>query len=361
MVSRSHYLYFTAASLALFMTSTAFAQSAQYIGVHRLNYGLPEQNTTGQNTPKLDVDKLGTVNSNPSQSAALVNTQDVNAAAPTPAEKSIEQAVPQATPEWQASFLKKLVGGDGTITLFDHKKDPAQKTNDVVNIDQAVSLALANNPELKASIEALKSSYWDKMGAYSQFLPIFELDLAVGHERSRPAAFNDDSGGREPDDRHLRKDRVLTIRQPLIDLGYISDIFNSKDRESYTDFQRLDVRDTVASDTVTAYMRLIQASLSISLADQYKGYLDNLAQKMQMRVEGGGASNADLDRIISRSSLAESARVEAMSEYDAGLLEFQRLTGAMPLKIRVPDILAPLLPQTEDEALSVAFRQNPGY
>ena len=48
----------------------------------------------------------------------------------------------------------------------------------------------------------------------------------------------------------------------------------------------------------------------MQLADQYETYLDDLSRRMTMRFDGGGATKADLDRIVGRSTIAESAKTK---------------------------------------------------
>ncbi len=271
-----------------------------------------------------------------------------------------------STPEWQSQFLTALAGNDGILVLVDGTISPEERApdtdvQDLVTLDEAVAFALEKNFELKAAYESVKSAKWDKVGAYSQYLPTVNLDLAVGNERSRPGSYNDETGMRVSDTTHLRKDRTLSIRQPLIDLAIISDIISGHDKENVMDHNRMDTRDTIASDTVNSYLQIVQSRMSMSLADEYKNYLDNLGQRMLKRVEGGGAANADLDRIISRASIAESARVEAAGQYETNILEFQRLTGVAPVRIKIPRLIAPTIPERKDDALSAVAKNNPGY
>lgn len=285
-------------------------------------------------------------------------------------EKMREQGYSQSvsTPEWQAQFLRTLVGNEGILALdvpaqgnYETDKAPKSEVQDLVTLDEAVAFALQNNYELRSTFEGLKSVHWDKMGAYSQYLPTVGLDLAAGRERSRPGSYNDDNGSRVLDTHHVRRDRNFFVRQPLIDLDVVANIISTTEKEKLANYDSLDTRDTVASDTVNAYMRIVQARMSIMLADQYKNYLDNLGQRMLKRVEGGGAANADLDRIISRASIAETARVEASGQYETSILEFKRLTGIAPSRIQIPNLLAPVIPANFKDALDAAVKNNPRY
>lgn len=267
----------------------------------------------------------------------------------------------EVDPVWQAQFIKDLAGNDGVLLLDLQPAGPDERLQESVRIDEAVSIALLNNNELKASIAGAKSKEWDTLGTYSQYLPSVNLDMAVGRERSRPASYNNLNGDRETDNKHLRRDRSLLVRQPIIDLAIIADIFSAKDKQKISDIEKLETRDTVALGTVTAYLRLLQSQVAIQLADQYRVYLDQLIQVMQARVDAGGATAADLDRVVSRSTLAESARMEAVGEFDISLAEFKRLTGVVPMKLIVPAHMAPDIPLEMTLASKKAYASNPSY
>lgn len=273
-----------------------------------------------------------------------------------------------SSPAWQADFLRNLAGNEGVLTLDSAVERlsgadglPQGELQDLVMLDEAVAFALEKNFELKAAYEGYESAEWDKISAYSQFVPTVNLDLAAGNERSRPGAYNDENGTRVEDTMHHRKDRTLTIRQPLINLDIISDILIGEKKQYIADYARLETRDTITSDTIVAYLQILQSSMSMLLADQYKQYLDALGERMLKRVEGGGAATADLDRIVSRASIAENARVEASAQYETNILQFQRLTGIVPTRLQIPARLAPSIPGEYKTALERATRKNPSY
>ena len=160
---------------------------------------------------------------------------------------------------------------------------------------------------------------------------------------------------------HHRRDQSITITQPLIDLGIVADILSSGDKEDIAKFDQRDVREGVAFETASAYLNLLQARIAVRLAEEYKRYLDNLAARIKARVEGGGAPAADLERIRSRSSIADGARIEALGEYETQLAEFRRLTKITPPELAIPKTLAPAIPGDMEQAMEAALKANPTY
>ncbi len=317
---------------------------------------VPKQGATPPAPSAPDMGKP-TPRNQPTAPEANAAPKSANTAAPT---KAVPSATMSATLS-DADFLKHLAGSDGYVALNVADTYITPDLDAPINIDEAVAFALKNNFEVLASEEKVRGSYWDKMGAYAQYGPSVEFSIASGAERSKPASFNDNNGTRVLNDMHHRRDRNWSVRQPLIDLGAIADILTSRDKEGTAQEDHRDVRETVAQDTVNVFLKLIQARLAIQLADQYKQYLDNLGSRMEARVAGGGATSADADRIKGRSSLAASARIEALGEYESDLSEFQRLTKVMPWRLNIPEILVPTVPSDPRSALDHAVRNNPAY
>jgi len=258
-------------------------------------------------------------------------------------------------------YLRDLTGGSGTIALA--ALDPAYAPDVVspISLSEAVAIALQNNYSVLASAAALKGAWYDKIGAYGEYTPSLEFDVAKGTERSRPGSVNDIFGNRVLDTTHPRTDRNLTIRQPLIDLGVISDIFRAHETESIVEEDTRDVREGTANDTVNAYLKIMQSHASVYLANQYKDYLDDLAERMKVRVDGGGAPKADLERIKGRITTAESAKIAALGDLRTNLSEFKRLAKVVPAAITIPDVLAPPVPDDIQTAFDRAVKSNPSY
>ncbi len=273
--------------------------------------------------------------------------------APTPHTETMET-------ESDAIYLKRMADANDVALNLADASFPAD-VQAPMQLREAIAFALSNNFEVKASAEKVRGSYWDKMGAYSQYLPSLEASVASGSERSQPAAYNDATGTRVLDSTHHRRDRSIAVRQPLIDLGIIADILSGTDREGVAKSDRRDVREGVAFDTISVFFGLLQSRIAIRLADQYKQYLDDLAARMKVRVDGGGATIADLERVRSRSTLADSARVEAMGEYQTNLSEFKRLTKIMPAQLVIPEVLVSPVPNEVQDAFEHALKSNPSY
>ncbi|MDE1902088.1 MAG: TolC family protein [Alphaproteobacteria bacterium] len=300
--------------------------------------------------------------------AVTPSTQIASSPTPSPYPAAVQPAAvdmpsPSSTgfsDEQAANFIRNLAGANGVSLNVVDAIAPAD-IQAPMHLDEAVAFALKNNFEVRAADEKSTGAYWDKMGAYSEYLPTVQLSADTGPERSQPASYNDAFGNRVMDNTHNRRDHSIIITQPLIDLSIIGDILSGTDKQDIADTDERDVREGVASDTASTFLDLLQSRISIRLANQYKGYLEDLAQRMEARVAGGGATSADLDRIRGRETAAESARIEALGQYQAGLADFKRLTKIMPAQLVIPAVLAPPVPASEQTAMKLALKNNPSY
>lgn len=300
------------------------------------------------------------------------NTATKNTGANVPADKITDNDKKPAGETKEREDVKPIVNGYSAFKQFLSESkgvvalnvsEYAQQANvmEPIRLDEAVAFALKNNLEIKASNSRAKSAALEKMTAYSRLLPSLDVKLSRGNEQSKPASYNDMFGNRVLDDKHVRKDRAVAVRLPLIDLEVVSDILTSSDKETLAKIQDRDERDSIVYDTVNVYLKLVQARLAVNLADQYRAHLQELYDHMKARVDGGGATAGDLERIKGHENLAEVARAEALGEYETNLAEFRRLTQITPSQLQISEVLVPEIPKSLPTAIEKALKNNPAY
>lgn len=260
----------------------------------------------------------------------------------------------------RAALLRSLLQGESEVPIAVGGTE-APDTVETVGLAEAVALAMKSNNEVLAADARKSGAEWDVVASYGQYAPQVNFTYATGTERSSPASYNDSIGNRVTDDTHHRRDRVWKIQQPLVDVAIVTDILQRRTTDDVAAAERVGVRERVALDTVNSFLKLIQGVLTVRYAERYKASLDGLQDRMAARLEGGGASRADLERVRSRAITADSAIISSRSELEAAQIEFRRLTGVMPLKVRIPEHLMPDVPDQPGEALRRALAANPDY
>ena len=277
--------------------------------------------------------------------------------APSPALSEGGAGVQQVIPfgRQEADMLREL-------TTLQPASDSAGAQGEVaMTMEQTIAMALHNNSEVLAATEKHEGAKYESAGARWQYYPSVEVLADSGYEDSAPAAYNDANGNRVMDNTHLRNDWTVTVRQPLIDMGIYRDIKVSKAKEDIALAEKMDIGDGVALDAANAFLGLIQAKVGIQLANQYIEYLQKLEATMRVRVDGGAASSADLDRIRGRTMKAEAALIDAQGEYQTNAMEFRRLTTVEPRGLVVPDVLSPPTPASIADAVDQAVQNNSNY
>jgi outer membrane protein TolC len=297
-------------------------------------------------------------------------TAAATAIAPLAEDKSaIEVARPTYTPVlvddgevdsgWRDGVYLSGLQSDNSVMSLSIQGKPEVIANPVM-IDEAVALAMRNNDQVQGTANNREAAYWEKLANYAMYGPTVSFDYARGRETSSPASYNSSTGVRVAEDRHTRRDRTFAIRQPLVDLTIVENILMNRHRQTLAEHQERDVRETIAYSTVDVYLRLIQSAMAIRLADDYRDYLEKLGGRMDARLQAGGATPGDLERVRGRLTNAASARIAAEGQYNADLADFYRLTHVTPSEIVIPPELSPVVPGL-DEAQSKAELNNPAY
>jgi adhesin transport system outer membrane protein len=247
-----------------------------------------------------------------------------------------------------------------------------------VQVDQTLRV-MRNQPRLEEAdvrmsvARALGNSY-DLAGARARSLAQrYQIDVATGALRSRldlrvagglenssPSARIDPATGAPmSSSTHGRDDSALILRQPVYDLG----ARRERDRQSALfDSSESGVaatRDQVVVDTASAHLDVLQFSLASEFAREYLDELEKLFRQVNARVEAGGASPAESERVKARAIGARSSAIESSGSLESALLTYRRLVGAVPVTIPADDVLAPSALPSLDEALARATQRNP--
>lgn len=231
---------------------------------------------------------------------------------------------------------------------------------DAIRVDEAVAFALKNNFEVASARQKKIGARWEEAGAVGQFFPKAELSRGIGKQRSSPAGFNHNNI-RVGDNSHHYRERIWTVTQPIIDLSLISDLLSRHNLASAASADAQGTRERVALDTVKAYYRLIMYSLTMAFAADYQKQLDGLTLRMSARVEGGGAAQAELDRIKARSLMVESSIIDAQNNLESTLYEFRRLAGVDARFLVIPTNFLPFVPGNVEDIIKRAISGNPEF
>jgi adhesin transport system outer membrane protein len=111
-------------------------------------------------------------------------------------------------------------------------------------------------------------------------------------------------------------------------------------------------------DASNAYLSLLQSQLIIRFAEEHEARLESLRMIMEERVNAGGASPAELQRVLARIQGIRATISDVRAGLSANIAELVLLTGSRPQTVTLPETIEGFLPETVEGAFEVAKRSN---
>jgi outer membrane protein/adhesin transport system outer membrane protein len=233
---------------------------------------------------------------------------------------------------------------------------------------EALVLAYVNNPALLAARADLRAVDEQVPQALSGWRPTVTLNGNFDRRRVRnnfsarstaaTGSTGGGGGGFTSEDRNSRS-YSLNIEQPLFQGGRT--LAETRRAEDLIQAQRaalLDIEQKVLGDVVAAYMNVVRDQALLELNVNNEQVLRRQAQATHDRFEVGDLTLTDVSQADSRLARATADRIEAEGALMTSRAAYRNLTGAVPGRFEAPPPLAGL-PESEDEARSIADAENP--
>ncbi|WP_293778290.1 TolC family protein [uncultured Oxalicibacterium sp.] len=229
-----------------------------------------------------------------------------------------------------------------------------------VSLEEALARTLQNSYSYTASSARAEGAVYAKNAALGQLGPSLDFRGQRGREYSAPASFVDQTTGRAAaSDTHNRWDTSVVLRQPLFSPASYFDYRKNASLADAADMRREDARESLYYQAVKAYYDLIRAYAAVTFANRYAQRMEGLQDYMDKRVQGGGASRVDFERVRGRALSAKSAVIEAEGALESALVTLTQLTGVRTRQVTIPQKMMPLVPGTSLAALEKIYETNP--
>jgi len=229
-----------------------------------------------------------------------------------------------------------------------------------LTLDQVIELALNNSYSYAATSAQADQADYAAKASLGQLGPTLDVRTQKGREYSSPASFRDSNGDIVQADQHKRWDATLIGRQPIFAPGSFFDFQKQRAMSRAADQRRDDARESLYYAAIKAYYDVLRAYSSLSFARSYSQRMSDLLEYMRKRVEGGGASKLDFDRVRGRSLQAESTVAESEGTLESTMVTLIQLIGRRVQQVQVPERMMPKVPPTSRLALQDVFDNNPG-
>lgn len=222
-------------------------------------------------------------------------------------------------------------------------------------LEQAVAIALTNNPELKSAYNEFQSAVKQNDASVGAYLPSIDLDAGIGYEGIEPA----DSTNRPSTDL-TRKEATISLTQLIWDgNATLNDIDRtSADAESLR-WQLLANASDLALQITQIYLDAVKATEILALSESNLAVHKKIYRDIQRRAESGIGSTADVTQVEARIAKAHGNLLAAQNNLVDTHTQFRRLVGQEPLGLIYPRADETKLPLSLSEALVQAFDQHP--
>lgn len=223
------------------------------------------------------------------------------------------------------------------------------------SLNEALSAAYNNNPTLLAARASLRATDEGVPQALSNWRPTVSVTGEVGR-------LNQDyrqNSATQPDGVITPRTLSLTVSQPLYRGGRTESATDAA--EALVLAGRQDLASTerrVLLDAVTAYMDVVQNQAVLDLNRNNEEVLRRQLEATRERFRVGEITRTDVAQAESRLSRATADRISAEGALISSRAVLARVMGETPRTLTPPPPL-PQLPGNEEEALAIAYDDNP--
>lgn len=241
---------------------------------------------------------------------------------------------------WIALLSLCLRGGEVSAAAHLTLKEVAQKV-------------VLTNPEVLSKWHAFKAAGGEVDVARAGQYPKIDFSTGVGRETLKQPGSTDRD--------YSRGGYTLTLNQILYDgFATTSDIKRLDKARLTRYFELLDAAENAALEAARAYYDVIRYRLLVFLAEN--NYVEHRSsyEQLLLRAQSGAGRRVDVEHAASRVALAElNLNTEAANLHDV-MARYLRLVGDRPPPVMFgPARLAKEFPGSEQDALTLAFKQNP--
>ncbi|MDY7578538.1 TolC family protein [Herbaspirillum sp. RTI4] len=247
-----------------------------------------------------------------------------------------------------------------SLTLPEGIAEGDGKEQNFLSLEEALARALQNSYSYAASNAQAEGAGYAKNIALGQFGPTIDVRGQRGREYSAPASVLDQSTGlAQLSNIHLRTDTSIIARQPLFNPSTYFDYRKQSAMAVAADRRTEDARETLYYQAIKAYYDLLRGYAAVSFAASYAKRMDSLLEYMQKRMDGGGASKVDFERVRGRTLTAQASVIEANGVLESAMVTMAQLTGVRTQRLGVPAKMMPVVPASSKLALERVYESNP--
>ncbi|MEP3048018.1 MAG: TolC family outer membrane protein [Roseibium sp.] len=222
------------------------------------------------------------------------------------------------------------------------------------SLEEAMASAYAINPGLKAErsrYEATNQGIWT---ARSEFLPTV-TGTYIGEQGAFRRTRNSLSS-----DRSFFHEFGVTASQTLFQgLAGVHRLNQAHEEAVSGRNQLIGAEQTLMFNTADAYLRVVRDRGILARLKSYTNVVQREVNASRARYKSGDATRTDIEQALARLAEAQGNKDQAVGDLEASEALYERLTGQKPGKIGWPGIPKSIEPNGLDDAIAVAYQNNP--
>ncbi len=222
-------------------------------------------------------------------------------------------------------------------------------------LEEALANAYLTNPGLQAARAELRATDETVNQALSDWRPNVEFSTSAGLDRV-------DTNSEDFGSRGLRKRKSggIVVKQNLYRGGQTT--AETEQREYEVLAQRAELSEfeqQVLLYAATAYINVVRDQAVVELQENNEKILLRQLDATRDRFTVGEVTRTDVSQAEARVARAKADRIQAEGDLENSRTNFERVVGMPPAELNAPDFKHQL-PETLEEAISIASKENPG-
>ena len=230
-------------------------------------------------------------------------------------------------------------------------------------IEDAVYTALRTHPSILATRQLGRAADTAVDIARAGFLPTLDFSLKNGWARTNNTGTRA-RATRGPSDTQsialFKTEASLTLVQMLFDGFATSQRTKAAEaRLEGAEFSVIGASEAVALRAASGYVNVVRGQTLLALAERYVAAYAEVVAALEIQVEAGAGTQADLDQAIGRMALAEAAHTQfsgSLLDAEAG---FKEVMGDWPSNLSQPIVVASDLPGDAETVVADALQSHP--
>ena len=223
-----------------------------------------------------------------------------------------------------------------------------------LTLQDVIKDALKNNPDVQAARQVMLSRENEVRVAKGRYLPKIDAEAGIANEWTKAPSTGNNGVTL------TREEASLRLRQVVYDGNATgSEVNRQKARYKSAIYQAIDTEENASLRVAQAYINVLRTGEILSLLKESLDEHQKIYDQMTLRNDAGVGTQADVDQITVRLSLAKSDFIAGKNNFLNTLSQFQGLVGYIPdaSQLEVPTGIS--LPASLDESLVIAFEEHP--